>query len=267
MTPEGNIFYTPIKNRGKNCQMTFIIFLRPAGTSKNCINSSVTGLWYIVFKFAGASPRIAADHSGPVRVKFKAKGFEKISVFMCICMQANLRGCSCWVSGKPWFMMWTNSGVYVQMNASEAPRLQLLRGKLWRISDVEHKSIYVQMNATSKAPRLQLLRGKPWCMISQSQSWVKRDIISFFVTIYQWLFVLWVITRALVCAVLAAADISAQEVVCLARAPLGWTASDAAATDKLQQCSWSWILGHPGDMELAIVIEGPPVAIWIRRWI
>ena len=31
--------------------------------------------------------------------------------------------------------------------------------------DVEHKSIYVQMNATSKAPRLQLLRGKPWCMI------------------------------------------------------------------------------------------------------
>ena len=115
--------------------MTFIIFTRPAGTSKTCINSSVTGLWYIVFKFAGASPRIAADHSGPwpVRVKFKAKGFEKVSVFMNICMQAKLRVCSCWVSGKPWCMMWTNSGVYVQMNASEAPRLQLLRGKLWRM--------------------------------------------------------------------------------------------------------------------------------------
>ena len=50
-----------------------------------------------MFKFAGALPRIAADHSGPgpVRVKFKAKGFEKISVFMYICMQAKLRGCSC----------------------------------------------------------------------------------------------------------------------------------------------------------------------------
>ena len=135
MTPEENIFYTPIINRSKNCQMTFIIFPRPAGTSKKCINSSATGLWYIVFKFARASPRIAADHSGPwpVRVKFKAKGFEKVSVFMYICMQAKLRGCSCWVSGKPWCMMWTNSGVYVQMNASEAPRLQLLRGKLWRM--------------------------------------------------------------------------------------------------------------------------------------
>ena len=54
-----------------------------------------------MFKFAGASPKIAADHmhSGPrpaVRVKFKAiKGFEKISVFMYICVQAKLRGCSC----------------------------------------------------------------------------------------------------------------------------------------------------------------------------
>ena len=54
---------------------------------------------------------------------------------MCICMQANLRGCSCWVSGKPcsWCVMWTNSSVYVRMNASKAPRLQLLRGKLWRM--------------------------------------------------------------------------------------------------------------------------------------
>ena len=36
-----------------------------------------------MFKFAGALPRIAADHR-PVRVKFKAKGFEKvmISVFI-----------------------------------------------------------------------------------------------------------------------------------------------------------------------------------------
>ena len=57
-------------------------------------------------------------------------------------------------------MMWTNSGVYVKMNASEAPRLQLLRGKTV-MHDVEHKSTYVQMNAASRAPRLQLLRRKP----------------------------------------------------------------------------------------------------------
>ena len=126
--------------------MTFMIFPWPAGTSKNCKNSLVIGLWHIVFKFAGASPKpeIAADHSRPrlaVRAKFKAKGFEKTSVFMYIYMQAKLRGCSCWV--RRWQTLMhdvANSGVYVQMNASEAPRLQLLRGKLcmmWNISWVE----------------------------------------------------------------------------------------------------------------------------------